>query len=120
MNPKLEKRKSRIHGYGLFAKEPIKKGEIITTDEDNFMTFSKKEYKRLPNKLKQFLNTYGYLYNNKIVMVVNDSRFINHSTSPNAINAMIAARDIKKNEEITEDYSDYSISKDMKHLRARR
>ena len=28
-NPKLEVRKSPIHGYGVFAKEDIKKGELL-------------------------------------------------------------------------------------------
>ena len=29
LNPKIEVKKSNVHGYGVFAKEDIKQGEIL-------------------------------------------------------------------------------------------
>ena len=98
---KVEKRKSKIHGFGLFARQDIKKGEIISI-ETNFIK------KPITEPLDKEWKTYSYRYNDFYILPLDNGRFINHSSNPNVIEAMIAARDIKAGEELTEDYSSYT------------
>ncbi|MBT4838055.1 MAG: SET domain-containing protein-lysine N-methyltransferase [Methylococcales bacterium] len=87
--------KSKIHGNGLFAKKQFKKDEIIgkidckPTDKDG------------PHVLWMNELTEGYL-------VLNELKYINHSTKPNACYyddfTVVALKTIKKNDEITHNY----------------
>ena len=42
-SPKAEKRRSNIHGRGLFAKEPIAKGEIVVVKGGYVMTKAQRD-----------------------------------------------------------------------------
>jgi len=91
----LEKRKSKIHGFGVFATRRIPKGE--------------KFYKILPDKIHTKTSPghacigEGKWVSDKILS------WVNHSRSPNTILdtknlVLIAKRDIPKDDEITCDY----------------
>lgn len=86
---------SQIHGLGLFAKSDIRKGQRVVQGMADFSY--QDEWIRYVKKWK----TKSFCYNNGFCMV-------NHSETPNIIRRkslmMIASRNIKAGEEITEDY----------------
>tara|TARA_Y100000114_G_scaffold124706_1_gene120572 strand:+ start:1291 stop:1683 length:393 start_codon:yes stop_codon:yes gene_type:complete len=87
-NPHVEKKKSDIHGYGMFARKTIKKNTIIG------------------------LGTINGIYKTNI------GRYTNHSSNPNIefkfLNnedaIAIASKDIKKNKEILVDYKNHILN----------
>lgn len=95
--PKVYVDESGIHGKGLFAKEKIKKGELIGKVK------SKAAKKDGPYVL--------WLDEGKRPRQVTcDLRFINHSKKPNAAYyddlTVVALRAIKEGQEITHNYGD--------------
>lgn len=114
---KAEARRSPIHGLGLFASEPIKKGTPVARwTEGHDMRMTPAEWAALPARVREWLyihwwtredgNWYG---------TCDDGRFTNHSKSPNMLwdddtKTSIAARDIAAGEELTEDYGDFDAS----------
>ena len=87
-NPYVEKKKSNIHGYGMFASKVIKKNTIIG------------------------LGTINGIYKTHI------GRYTNHSSNPNIefkfLNnedaVALALKDIKKNKEILVDYKNHILN----------
>ncbi|MDO8621907.1 MAG: SET domain-containing protein-lysine N-methyltransferase [bacterium] len=110
INPKTKVRKSDIEGKGLFAKEKIKKGEVIHVAEDNILTLE--VFKTLPKEWQNICYSVG---DNRWLCPKNFSAlsadwYVNHSCDPNCGSALdwftlIAMRDIEPNEEITYDYA---------------
>ena len=81
----------------------FKKGEIVLDWSDS-QVLTQEQANKVPEEDKKFL----YYPGDKIVLVTSPARFVNHSCDPNTfIRGFfgIAKRDIKKGEEITEDYS---------------
>lgn len=114
INPKIKKGYSPIHGRGVFAREDIKKGEILTLSGGIIIT---------KKQMLQFYKEWGKIIKDYTVKVW-DNLFIfsslkdtdleiddlvNHSCNPNAgikgQIALVAMRDIKRGEEITYDYA---------------
>ncbi len=102
---------SSTHGIGVFAAEDIKEGTVLwefTWGVDYVL--SQKEFDSLPSKAKDFISEYGYVdrkFMDGIVICADNTRFLNHSDSPNADNSLavaIAKRNIEKGEGITCDY----------------
>lgn len=95
---------SGIHGKGMFARKPLKKGETV-------FIFKGKVFHKV-NKGKE--DTYG---NPNAIGIAKDMwisprgnfQYINHSCNPNmgikGTVTFVALRDIKKGEELTFDYS---------------
>jgi SET domain-containing protein len=110
----IEKRRSTIQGWGIFATEPINKNTRIieyTGEKINNRESLKREIRYLKNghiwcfKLNR-------LYVRDGAVGGNISRFINHACKPNCYTQIIgqtiwvrAARNIKAGEELTYDYS---------------
>ncbi len=112
---------SKTHGMGLFADQDIKKGTVtwrfmlgmdLVVPQDILLQIS--EAARV-----QFLN-YCYVdkYTKNFILCFDDSRFINHSENPNVIQndveseelgVEMAARDIKKGEELLCNYYDFDF-----------
>lgn len=97
-NPKVYVDDSAIHGYGLFAKKDIKKGQYIGTYEG---PSSKKNGMHVlwvwDEDDEKWLGINGK----------NEMRFANHADKPNAEfwgDEMYALKKIKKGAEITFDY----------------
>jgi len=97
--------KSRINGKGIFAGEDIKKGEriqYIKGEKVKNVIKNSKESAAIANWIgisrKFWINTKGTPF-----------RYINHSCNANAAitgtKTVVALRDIRKDEEITIDYS---------------
>lgn len=96
-------RESKIEGKGVFAARGFKKGEVVLKWNDSPILTSEQAEKFSKEEKK-----YIYYEGDKRVLVKPPARFVNHSCDPNVIVrdfCDIAKRDIKKGEEITEDYS---------------
>ena len=112
---------SNIEGIGLFADQFIPKGQVVWTWHPEFdirMTAEKIELLALQAR-ETFLR-YSYLSTRSglYVLCFDNGRFVNHSTSPNLLDASspnseegldIAMRDIAKGEELTCDYRDFDV-----------
>lgn len=106
---------SNIHGLGLFAAEPIKKDSLIwLIDERVDRVYSKEEFEALPEMLKTYFRTYGYIekVDNRYYLEVDNGKYSNHSETPNTYFSKCglkwyALRDIAEGEEITCNYGDF-------------
>jgi SET domain-containing protein len=109
----IERRKSSIQGWGVFSIQPINKNKRIVT-YDGEKVHNKESLKREARYLKQ-----GHIWCFKLNRLSvrdaavggNIARFINHSCTPNCYTQVsgdqiwiIAARNIRKGEELTYDY----------------
>lgn len=105
-------------GKGVFTTVPIKKGDIIWSyDPNHCLQISEEQLLSLDkcsddkHLLKEFLMfCYCEPTLEKIIFLCDESRFTNHSDTPNcgvvATNS-VALRDINEGEEICEDYRTY-------------
>jgi SET domain-containing protein len=122
-----EVHRSKIHGLGLFAKKLIPKGTIWWhARPQDILIITKNQFLTLENSLKtssmngyiDTILTYSYYERNldALIFCLDNSRFVNHSENANSgasedengLCAM-ALRDIQPGEEITEDYSKYTL-----------
>ena len=118
---KTSLKESPIHGFGLFAAEPIKKDTLIW--EFNSM-FDKKVYggilDMLPLVVKDFIKTYGYLESSGFwVLCSDDARYMNHSDNPTCEDRNqrdYAAKDIEIGEELTCNYYVFDRSADQRSI----
>lgn len=95
-------KKSKISGKGVFAKRNFSKGEIILKWKPKLI--KKSEIEKLSKRNRTFIQKIG---KNSYLMQAPE-RYVNHSCDPNTIaknKSDIAARNIKRGEEITSDYS---------------
>ncbi|MDO8486171.1 MAG: SET domain-containing protein [Candidatus Staskawiczbacteria bacterium] len=109
MNPKLEVRDTEKYGKGVFAKEKLKKDEMLAVFGGYIMTLD--EESKLPPKIRDSAHQIG----DDIVIGVNRGAdkqrvdFFNHSCNPNAGFKgqifLVAMRDIKSNGQVTLDYA---------------
>lgn len=108
--------KSHIHGVGLFANENIKKGEIIWLPSNTLtFHFTESGLASLHPQEQEMVRHYGYFHKDKRIwhLSAEDSRYINHSDTPNierttnTDDGVQAIRDIKKGEELTQNYRDF-------------
>lgn len=109
-SPKIEVRKSTIHGRGLFAKEHIHKGELISIQTGHVIQ------KNDLGQIEKTAGSYWFQIRDNFYLSpltpqeANETAlYINHSCDPNAgvdgDIGLIAIRDIQPNEEICYDYS---------------
>ncbi|MDQ5971222.1 MAG: uncharacterized protein QG566_168 [Patescibacteria group bacterium] len=114
--------KSPIHGIGLFAGEDIKMGQNIWLPSHQLtFHFNDSELKTLPSQEIRIVKHYGYLHKKTNIwhFCSEDSRYINHSENPNTYltpentDGFMAKKDIKKDEELTQDYRDFEELRDF-------
>ena len=110
---------SPLHGIGLFADENIFKGQKIYTENPNLDIFlSNEEFSKLPENEKTTIQHYGYfdIQKNKWHLNFDDMRFCNHSKDGNITLidkiVIIAKKDIKKGEELTQNYEEFEVLRD--------
>ena len=103
--------KSPIHGIGVFAAERVRKGTKIWRFVEGFdRCYTPKQFARLPKPARDFLKSYAYKVDGEILFTVDQDHYINHSDAPNTYlhnGYAIAARDIPKGREITNDYREF-------------
>ncbi|MGE5359904.1 MAG: SET domain-containing protein [Bacteroidales bacterium] len=112
--PKIRRRRSKLHGWGVFACEPIAKNRRII-----HYAGEKISHKECDERETDYLKRgeiWCFVLNNRWVVDAhvggNDARFINHAcTRPNCYSQIIdgriwirAARNIAAGEELTYDY----------------
>jgi SET domain-containing protein len=106
--------KSAIHGLGVFAAESIRKDTKIWRFVEGFdRAYSLKQFARLPKPARDFLKNYGYRVDGEVLFTVDNDRHINHSDDPNTYlkaGYTIARRNIRKGEEITNDYREFDVA----------
>jgi hypothetical protein len=101
---------SGIHGIGLFAGEPIKKGSVVWGfDPPVDQRFSPQDVKVMSLEMKTFLSRYAYSDRGTLVLCGDHARFMNHSPEPTCGNDpsrqyTLALRDIAQGEELTDNY----------------
>lgn len=105
---------SGIHGFGVFAEENIKKGDLVwkfhrlidsVIDDNDLKTFS--------DDYQKYIKHYSYKTDGKYVFCGDNGKYVNHSDSPNigglesedGFGVNVASKDIKIGEEITCDYT---------------
>jgi SET domain-containing protein len=110
----IEKRRSPIQGWGVFATQPIPKNKRIVHYAGEKIT-NQESLKREVRYLKKG-HIWCFKLNRRYVRDAavggNVARYINHACSPNCYTRVIgdtiwiiAARNIRKGEELTYDYS---------------
>lgn len=120
-------KKSKIHGFGLFADEFIPKGTLIWSLQTPFDAIIKKEdFEFITDKAssmadaqKEYLKKYSYFKNGNYVFCGDDAKFANHSINANTISnfdIQYAKIDIKKGEEILCDYREICDDFDENNL----
>lgn len=108
---------SPIHGFGVFAAEPIAAGtRIWAYDPAIDRIIPGADLPRFPAHVREYLEHYCEYFpeSDELVLSGDADRFTNHSGDPNTVvegaNAptafVIAARDIAAGEEITCDYAE--------------
>jgi len=113
---------SKINGIGLFANQFIPKGTLVQKFMPGFdLEISENEIPKLSEPAReQFLK---YAYKNRdghYILCFDDTRFLNHSDSPNLISNNpneeidIAAVDIQKGDELTVNYKEFDADFDYK------
>jgi SET domain-containing protein len=105
--PEVIVKTSPIHGCGLYAVRPFRKGEIVL-QWANARELSQDEYEELPESERIYIE----FHRGKILLMGEPERFMNHSCDANTApgdRCDIACRDIEKGEELTSDYAKCSI-----------
>lgn len=111
--PKIIRKKSRLHGYGVFAAETITKNTRII-DYAGELVSNKQSAAREARYLKQgsiWVFRLNRRWSRDAAVGGNIARFINHSCTPNCWFEVVdhtiwirASRTIRKGEELTYDY----------------
>ena len=111
--PKIKRRRSKVHGFGVFALEPITKNTRII-DYDGELIDHKESLKRETKYLKQGC-IWCFTVNRRWVRDANVggnvARFLNHACKPNCYSQIVgrtiwirAGRNIEAGEELIYDY----------------
>lgn len=111
--PRIERRMSRLHGWGVFALEDIPKNKRIVAYTGE--KIGSAESLRRERRYLKTGNIWCFKLNRRWVIDGhvggNDSRYINHSCTPNCYTQIIAgiiwvraARNIRKGEELSYNY----------------
>ena len=104
--------KSEIEGVGVFTAGAVRMGDVISRFEPDFdRLVPTEDYLNAPPHLKALLDRYAFPHPGRpefVVYEVDNSRFMNHSKTPNTDYSDFAAgralRDIAAGEELTCDY----------------
>ena len=111
--PHIIRRRSPLHGWGVFALEPINKNRRIVTYDGQLIDY-KESLKRETRYLKRgeiWCFTVNRRWVRDALVGGNVARFINHACRPNCYSQIVghdiwirAGRNIEPGEELTYDY----------------
>jgi hypothetical protein len=116
--------RSTIHGIGIFADQDIEKGTLIFTASPVLdVNITQDQFDLLRDAEKQEVRYWGFWIEEEKVWHVDFDHihFINHSYTPNTTqdfsqqaSYLVASRDIKKGEELTQNYLEFETEEDLK------
>lgn len=106
---------SAIQGFGVFAAEPVPRGQMMWLLDPRFDIFvAESEIATLPPHMREFLQRYSYPHLDRPGVVVLDSdngKYMNHSETPNTdfriFDRGFALVDIAAGDEITCNYAEF-------------
>ena len=114
---KTEVKPSKIGGLGLFSSQFIPKRTLVWQNfTDSELILSIGEFENFSDYMKSVFKIHGYIdkKTNQWKLPLDNSRFFNHSDTPNTFQDeegnSIALKDIELDEEITVNYSDFDAS----------
>lgn len=107
---------SPIHGVGVFAGEDIAKGAVVSRYVGGFDGVFASDFLEevsLPPVVHEFVENHAYINDGRMWMPGDLDMFTNHSFSPNVgynqqDGSFYALQNIRKGEEITNDYRQFS------------
>jgi uncharacterized protein len=112
--PTIQRRRSKLHGWGVFAREPINKNKRII-DYAGELISNKQSESREDRYLRKgciWVFRVNRKWSRDASVDGNVARFINHSCKPNCWVEVVdmtiwirAARNIERGEELTYDYN---------------
>lgn len=112
---------SKIHGFGVFAKEPIARGTKVWEFNPVFdIRFSEEDFERLPDSVRLEIESHLYQPEENGLLYYESTmgKYMNHSRTPNVdftdIKIGWATRDIQADEELTCDYRQFMA--DVSHI----
>jgi SET domain-containing protein len=108
-------KESPNHGIGIFADEDIPINTLIWSPSPALsLHYSEEEFEKLSSEDKKVITHYGYFHRKNKVwhLAADDSRYVNHSKNPTSVVTkdgwgLQALTNIKKGEEITQNYLDF-------------
>ncbi|MFA5135845.1 MAG: SET domain-containing protein [Patescibacteria group bacterium] len=116
--------RSIIHGIGLFTQEDLKKGQVVYSASPILdINITVNEFDSLDEKEKNEIRYWGFWdkTHNEWHVDFDNSKFINHSFTPTLTQDpkhkdtyLIAARDIKSGEELTQNYLEFESKEALK------
>jgi hypothetical protein len=122
----IEVRRSDVHGLGVFAAKPIRKGDRIIEYVGERVSHDEAD-RRYEEKDANDSHTFLFIVDSKTVIDAgvdgNDARFFNHSCDPNCESTVAkkrvyieALRDIEQGTELTYDYQIYREDDDPDNI----
>ena len=105
-------------GYGVFATQDIPEGTIVYVKDSLELVISPTDYLMHSNDVKEMVDKYSYMDQNGDRIVSWDfAKYVNHCCNCNTISTgygfEIAIRDIKKGEQITDEYGIFNLESEM-------
>jgi uncharacterized protein len=119
IHPKSElKHINDLVGYGLFATQDIPKGTMVYVRDELEHAISQEDFLKYSNPIQNQIEKYSYIDEKGDRIVSWDfGKYVNHNCQPNTISTgygfEIAIRDIKKGEEITDEYGIFNLEYEM-------
>ena len=118
---KTKIRSSKLHGIGIFADQDIPKGTVVWEFNSSIdKIYTERDIKSLPPLSRQMIKHYGWKsVEGNMVLCGDDARFFNHSVDANCSelnDVTIAERNIKRGEELTENYCQFDNAWKDKHI----
>ncbi|MBI1308449.1 MAG: SET domain-containing protein-lysine N-methyltransferase [Proteobacteria bacterium] len=116
--------KSPLHGIGLFAAQPIKQGALIYSASPILdVNISSEQFESLTEAEKSEVRFWGFWIEDEQVWHVDFdvSKFINHDRNSTVTQDgdhkdayLVATRDIKSGEELTQNYLEFETEADLR------
>ncbi len=111
--------KSPIHGFGIFAREPVTRGSLVWQFHEKLdIKFTPEEFEKLPASVKEEIEWHMYEpeEGGPFYYEATMGKYMNHSRLPNVdfseVGQGVATQDIAAGDELTCDYRHFMATWD--------